>query len=320
MRTSIDSRELIVLDAMKASVNCTHHKPAMQGLWQPSLPGQQELIGILFLNSLLTTRASVGDAQVYWADSFARSGYPSFRIDFPGYGDTAGDLPPDLISYIDTGGYAPLTSAIMRELMDRFHLGGVVIAGLCGGAVSAQFTAVAAGPMCKGMVLLDPHFHLPLTPTVETWHNMRHSILGPIARSRLGSVLRAQLRHLQAFCGRQFKRSLPSNANHSLLKCWKTLASSGMPILIFRAVSEVIERDFDYFRHIVEVAGPNGRIQIERIEGAGHNFATVAGRTAVCQRTEEWLHKYFPLEEHSRAAAGSQSAEKQACKSGMQPC
>src|SRR6202034_2178754 len=60
-----------------------------------------EWIGVLFLNPLSTPRALIGDTAVYWASSFAAQGYPSLRIDLPGLGDSYGELPKDLLTFIN---------------------------------------------------------------------------------------------------------------------------------------------------------------------------------------------------------------------------
>ena len=90
-------------------------------------------VGLVFLNSLSLPRAATGDSAVYWAESFANYGYPSFRLDLPGLGDTAGNIPTDVLSFINEGGYAPIAAAKMKELVEHFNLSGVVLVGHCAG-------------------------------------------------------------------------------------------------------------------------------------------------------------------------------------------
>jgi pimeloyl-ACP methyl ester carboxylesterase len=49
----------------------------------------------------------------------------------------------------------------VNQLVKRFGLSGVVFFGHCAGAVSALY-AGAASSDCKGLILLDPYFHVPL--------------------------------------------------------------------------------------------------------------------------------------------------------------
>src|SRR5271163_2016952 len=109
-----------MLEAGGGSIRGTHHKVYNAGF---SLIGSGR-VGILFLNSLFPTRAATGDSAVYWADSFAADGYPSFRLDFPGFGDAGGDTPTQLLKFINEGGYAPVAAMGAKELVTRFDLSG----------------------------------------------------------------------------------------------------------------------------------------------------------------------------------------------------
>ena len=115
--------------------------------------GQPNRIGVVFLNHGFLPRTAPGDSAVYWADSFASCGYPSFRFDLPGLGDSDGDVPAQMLDFINAGGYAPVLSATVKELVERFNLSGIVIMGHCAGAVTALYTAAAATKECKGLVL-----------------------------------------------------------------------------------------------------------------------------------------------------------------------
>ena len=89
MKQSIADRELVALDGDGVLMRGTYHKPRAAGGAAIRL-----LPGIMFLNSLLTPRAAFGDTAVRWAESFARRGYPCFRFDLPGQGDSDGKPRP----------------------------------------------------------------------------------------------------------------------------------------------------------------------------------------------------------------------------------
>ncbi len=97
---------------------------------------------------------------MFWADSFANCGYPSFRLDLPGLGDSDGKLPAtwlELSNLINSGYFVPYISSAAKSLTERFHLAGIVVIGHCGGAVSA-ILAGAGSKHIKGVVALDPYF------------------------------------------------------------------------------------------------------------------------------------------------------------------
>jgi len=306
MQQTIETRELLAFE--DGLDRATYHKPPSAAPPSDPIssdPIHRDRIGVVFLNSLSPSRAANGDSAVYWADSFAQSGYPSFRLDLAGYGDAAGDPPPELLKFINTGGYAALAAARIAELAARFDLSGVVVVGLCAGAVSALFAA-AACPQCKGLVLMDPYFYLPLKNRSKLWDKLT----GRISRSDLGRLVGKVYDRLAAVRVRLLGSMPPKNANFPLLKRWQELASAGLPILIFHAPSAKLRRgEFDYRRYILATAGSANQVVIKVIEGASHTFSNMVGRAAVRRHTESWLSNYFPAVEREEVAIATLRSE-----------
>jgi pimeloyl-ACP methyl ester carboxylesterase len=284
MNEATETRQLITLHGVGGIVRGTYHKADGES-------SEAQRIGVLILNSLSPTRAAAGDSAVYWADSFARSGYPAFRLDMPGFGDSDGNPPPELLKFINTGGYGPIASALMRELSERFGLSGVVVVGLCAGAVSALYTAAASGE-CRGLVLMDPYFHLPIPPPSWIWQKLT----GRISRTALGVLISKgydRFTDLRLYLRRN---PMPENTNFPLLRCWKMVASTGLPILLLKApATKPRGEEFDYLKYILEQAGSNSRVAVKVVEGAGHTFSNRVGRAGVQQLMESWLNFYLPL-------------------------
>lgn len=284
MNEATEVRRLITLHVLGRAVRGTYHTSQLES------PGTKQL-GVLILNSLSPSRAAAGDSAVYWADAFAKSGYPTFRLDMPGFGDSDGDPPPELLKFINTGGYGPIASALMRELSEQFDLSGLVVAGLCAGAVSALYTA-AVSKDCRGLVLMDPYFHLPLPARSWLWQKLT----GRISRTALGRIVSNgydRVTDLRLYLRRN---PMPENTNFPLLRCWMTVAPAGMPILLLKApTTKPRGEEFDYVRYLVEQAGSNSRVVVKVVEGAGHTFSNRAGRAGVRELTEGWLNLYFPL-------------------------
>jgi len=295
MKETIEARELIVLDGLDVIIRGTYHKTRDDSSSARSSLNKRDRIGVLFLNSLSPTRAEHGDSAVYLADSFAEVGYPSFRLDLPGFGDSDGDTPAELLGFINQGGYACIASAKIRELAIRFNLSGVVIVGQCAGAVSAIYTA-ASIKGCMGLVLLDPYFHLPQSINPKIRGKMQLWAL----QSRLGGMLSKIQGILKEISLSVRGAAPPENANLPLLCRWKEVASTGLPILILKAsswkTSDIKPRvdGFDYLKYVRELAGRRSQVVIKVLDGADHYFASRLGRMIVRQRTEQWLNACFP--------------------------
>lgn len=297
MRHTINDRELIVLDILNTTVRGTFHRPCNSSSKAQWNSATRNRVGILFLNGMYVTRAANGDAAVYWANSFAECGYPSFRIDLPGFGDSQGDPPEDGLGFVNSGGYASYVAASVKELVRRLELSGIVLIGHCSGAVSALYAAIAARVDCKGLVLMDPYFHLPHPSTPGVRHKLNIWAL----RGRLGRALSRAFDFAKQFRLLLRGGALPANANIALLRACKELGSSGLPILVLKAPSRratgknVRIGEFDYFKYVVEIAGRQHRITMKLIDGASHSFSNHRDRVAVREHIGNWLTSNFPI-------------------------
>lgn len=273
VKTSTETRELVTLDVAGSRIVGTYHKT--QEYWSSStLP-----IGVLFVHPGTLPRSAFGDAAVYWADALAACGYPSFRFDLPGLGDSDGDLPETLIDFqssVNEGEYALKIAPIMQDLVDRFDLSGLVLVGLCAGAVTALYAA-AADQRVKGVILMDPYFNLQgesntrrvAEGSEEDWEDVETS---------------------------GWQASLPRTANLPLIRCWNRVASSGRPILVFCSPSSTPKLGaFDYLGYLLQQSHRGSRVASIPVDRTNHSFAEYGGKQAVRQHAEEWLAANFPL-------------------------
>ena len=306
MHEEIKNRALIVLDCLGVRLQGTYHPTAGRRMDSEATANCLDRVGVLFVNSLSLPRAASGDSAVHWADAIANHGYPAFRIDLPGLGDSEGHASTDLLDSINAGGFAAVTAAVVNKLVDRFGLTGMVIFGHCAGSVSALYTAAAA-PACKGLVLLDPYFHLPQARRPK----VREQLSDWARRSRIGKFLSNsfdQARNLRlALRG----NAPPSNANAQLLACWKQVATAGLPILLLRAPGIKAQGakprvgEFDYIDHVTRLAGRKSRVGVEFVEDADHSFANRLGREAVTRHIAKWMEPHFPLPHSTLNAQGN---------------
>ena len=294
MIESVDNRELFILRTGKLLIHGTCHKPEAEG----SSASPKGRVGIVFLNSLSLPRTATGDSAAYWADSIAQCGYPAFRIDLPGLGDSPGELPLNLLDFINSGGFAASASHAVRQLVTRFGLAGVILVGHCGGCVSAVY-AVAQSAECRGLVLMDPYFHLPQAVRPKIRQKMSDWALKSPA-GRLASDVYDWIRQFNLL----FRRNtLPKNANRTLIKCWTSVASGRLPILVLRAPARKSTGtaprtgEFDYLAYALRAAGSRGQVVVRFIQGTDHSFSNRKGRRAVGLQIEDWLHTGFPVPE-----------------------
>lgn len=294
MNQTAEGREVFILDGLHMPVYGTRHKTADELRGKDA--GQ---VALVFLNGLLATRSGHGDAVAYWADCFAEAGYPSYRIDLPGYGDSPGDAPEEWVEHINIGGDAEAAVAKIQELIQRFRLSGVVLVGQCSGAVTAIFAARRLS-QCRGLILMEPYFFLAtFRPSMVRRYLDRCRLRSPI-----GAKCRNIFRPLQAVyrvlvgktiqrCRTLAGRALPDNANIALLDSWKQLVATGAPILLISAeIKKEPGRgpaDFDYIGYIANCAEKTGALTLAEVEEATHTFSNQQGRLEIRDRALGWL-------------------------------
>ena len=290
VRTSIETREVFRVTAEGLCLRGTFHRPQGGGR-------ADKRTGVLFLNHGFLPRSAPADSAVYWADSLAKLGYPCFRVDLPGLGDSDGEVTAKWLDAVNAGEFSKVLSRIVDDVIHRFALSGVVVAGHCAGAVTALFAA-AINKDCKGLILTDPYFHLArerMHILMELRYWASWSRLGALA-----STWYDELRHLRL---RIRGNQLPRNANLPLLSCWAQLAMGGMPILILKA--PVLKGrgikprvgDFDYLGYLEKLSGPGSRVMIQLVDGTNHSFANSAGRESVREQMNGWMKIFFPAAE-----------------------
>jgi pimeloyl-ACP methyl ester carboxylesterase len=147
------TRSLDVLDLPHGRCMGTVHRPEKR----------TSDVGLLWVNFGYVPRDGHGGLASQASDALASHGVPCFRYDLPGLGDAPGPLPKvthDFFPVVTGGHFTAVTVELVEALCAREALTGLVVAGLCGGAVNAIFTADAAKGRVKGLLLLEPEMYL----------------------------------------------------------------------------------------------------------------------------------------------------------------
>ncbi len=270
----------------------------------------EDVPGVLLLNSGYLPRAARGDLSVHLGDRLAEMGYPVFRFDLPGLGDSGGELPEQLGTFfrqIQDGVYGPWAMELAGELRRRFKLKRMIVGGNCGGAITAIYAAGLAGDEVCGLVLMEPNF-AKFVPDVEgaglavqglkQVKAMRRTFRDWLLARRGGwhfrrvywTLRRPVIQVQQRLRGAQ----LPEGSNLPLIRCWHRLACRGMPMLVIQAGAEkrVMGR-FDYVRYLG--SHYTGHVVSVEIEGANHSFVEGGGKRAVMEHVGRWMGGRFPV-------------------------
>jgi pimeloyl-ACP methyl ester carboxylesterase len=274
--------------------------------------GNEHRVGVLFLNPGYLPRSARGDLYVRMADQLARNGHLVFRFDLPGLGESSGELPENVLPFfvkVQTGQYAPETSLLVQEIVRQFGLQGLVLAGICGGAVTALFAAQKCNPgTVTGLVLLDPTFKTfsaqlppkaPKTGFARAWTDAWGKFLGTNARIR-AKIVRTDFGERLSVAYALIKKAarilllnkLPANSNMALIRCWRDQATGGLPILVFNADSEARRLDeYDYSGYLLKGASRN--TTWVTIEETNHSFLEGKAPEILQENITKWLSTHF---------------------------
>ena len=327
-------RECVEIQVEGLWLRGTFHQP---GTHLGSLPPQGVGVGktgVLLLNSGFLPRSAQGDLSAHLADSMADAGFPVFRFDLPGLGDSEGDLPEDAVTFVrlvEQGAFAPYASTLSAKLTGLYGLDTIIVGGLCGGGITALFAAAAAkGSRIGGVIMSGSRLQPGASPGTATpginsrgWRWKQSFLLRMkavyeelrvwILSRRLSAPLQKIYSRVKA--ARSSRRtasprppshSLPPDANGKLLRSFERLMAVRLPILVVTAQNpRRVEGSFDYLGYMLG-KGP-GRLDCRKIEGTNHSFVEGIGPKAIRELTEEWLKANFAAEASARPQSVKES-------------
>lgn len=297
-----------------------------------NLPGQQssDRIGVLLMSFGQQPRSWVGDLGSSIADRLDARGYPTFRFDMPGLGDSPGDIPvylEELWRDILLGAHEESLHALCDDLIRRFSLKGLVVGGFCGGAVTALYAVNMRSPLILGLVLLEPE--IALVRTSSTAAQSESVPLTVDAYQESADIVRKRITSLDSwrklFSGKadfkfwlklwyglidygarklktigRDKKVLPQETNHRMLNSWNLARRLRIPTLVVSVGSPSRSKYYRAYGLEPGVADKKSKLQWVEIPNTTHAMLTGGAKEAVGRNFVSWLSENFPLASKER--------------------
>ncbi len=252
-------------------------------------------IGLLMLNPGYAPRDGQGGLAVKLCDALASRGVPCFRYDLPGLGDAPGPLPERMMQYfalVTRGDFTQLCARLVREVCAREQLDGVVLGGLCGGAVNALFASAVEPKRIHGLLLLEPELYLSddekREPRAHPWLPPRAAKqIDRVVTKLLSSWWWMKLLSLEHPLGRKLPlpreailsylvrhTSLPDVTNVPLTLAWQRWVREGRPVLVITAQGKLRERFFERITDAALQGVTRKNYAHVRVPNTNHIFTT----------------------------------------------
>ncbi len=273
--------------------------------------GTPSKVGLLWVNFGYVPRDGHGGLAAQASDAMAGLGVPCFRYDLPGLGDSPGPLPStthQFFPFVTSGQFTEVTRQLVQQVCEREHLDGLVVAGLCGGAVNAIFTADAERARVRGLVLLEPEMYVT-EPKKDEGAEPKRDRRRDKVRAKLPRLLARELpfeRRLERLGGKLFsywgwmrlltlenrygrymplprkkildfvlsRTELPSVTNVPLASAWARWVGDKKPSLVITADAKLREVFFDRINRKVLAGIARENYVHVRLPQTNHIFTT----------------------------------------------
>jgi pimeloyl-ACP methyl ester carboxylesterase len=284
-----------------------------------------ERTGTLMLSFGQQQRSWVGDLASSIADRLAEKGYPAFRFDMPGLGDSPGELPlslEELGREVQLGSQEQLLLALCEELVRLYSLKGLVVCGNCGGAVTPLYLANARSPLVLGLILIEPEMALvqaespatsaappPLTVVAYyegmqlLWRRLTSlKSWGHLFSGKTDFSFWLRLWHgLIDFTIRKFKSLgrqsivLPREANHRMINSWNLARRLKISTLTISVGSTLKSRYYRAYGLNPGVDDIKSRLRWIEIPNTTHGMLTGGAKDTVCKNIADWVENSYPI-------------------------
>ena len=269
-------------------------------------PNAQDMLGILTLPTAVAPLHSAGVLFVVGGPQYrvgshrqfvelgrriAAAGHPVLRFDFPGMGDSPGDV----VHFENAGPYIAAAVDAFQSL--RANNGKVVLWGLCDGASACLlYTQATRDPRVNGLVLLNPwvrsdeglararikHYYRQRLMEPAFWRKFATGRIGWQALSGLAANLRTM--NIRPAATLTFQELMANG--------WRALDGK---ILLFLSGRDLTAQEFR--EHTQPHPAWAGLLSIPQVtahtlEGADHTFSSRAAQHEVERLMLDWLEGY----------------------------
>ncbi|MBU8898693.1 hypothetical protein KRR26_24070 [Corallococcus sp. M34] len=279
-------------------------------------------VGFLFLNPGHVPRDGHAGLSARAADRLSAQGYPCFRVDLPGLGDTEGPLPDttaELYRQVCDGGFVPVSLELVEALCQRHGLDGLVLGGLCGAATTSTYLADRDPRGVRGVFLFEPEFYVTepvqdeAPPEASRPQGRRERWRGRVRRvtSKVFSfwgwmrMLTLENEYSRLFRYVPFPRQalldllldrdvLPDVANVPLVQAWQRVVQRGTPALVLTAEGKLRDVFFERIHQAALAHLPHPNVSRFKLTGTNHIFTTGGAGERAVEHLVRWANQHFP--------------------------
>ncbi len=279
----------------------------MVGTYHPPAGDDARRPGVLFTNAGYVPRDGHGGLAARMSDQLAAQGVPCFRFDLPTIGEASGQLPEHtsiFFEQVTSGVFVEPVMRLIDALCDTFDLPSLIVAGLCGAAVTSLFAADRMPERVSGLIMFEPELYVttpsaePATDGQPTRRRMRPALRARLFsywgwlrlltfENRFGRLVRLpRQRLLNVLLPRD---RLPAVTNVPLVEAWVRVTDRRLPVLVVTAAGKLREVFYDRVNDVVLPATKQLSVEHHRLAGTNHTLTTGGAIGTATQIVSRWI-------------------------------